>query len=373
MSHHRRASLLSGRCAVVATTWLAFVVGASGAENVSRTIVPARAARSDVSVSPEEMKKVHAEVSTPYKYGVVMRPSKGQLLDCPNVFRHDDAWYMIYVSMQDKIGYETHLATSDDLLNWTPLGVILPFRDEGWDRWQADGSVALIDPTWGGTAELQTFRDKYWMSYFGGAKQGYETDPLSIGIAWTTTPHLAKPCTRLPENPVLSPDQEDARPFEKATLYKSHILWDRAESLGYPFVMYYNGKQQGKGIERIGMAVSRDLVHWSRYGDGPVIDNGQGISGDPQIVRIGDLWVMFYFGLHWRPGTFDHFACSRDLVHWTQWEGDPLIVSSEPWDKTFAHKPWVLKHEGVVYHFYCAVGNQGRAIALATSRDLRGQ
>jgi len=37
----------------------------------------------------------------------------------------------------------------------------------------------------------------------------------------------------------------------------------------------------------------------------------------------------------------------------------------------YAHKPWLLKHHGVVYHFYCAVGNQGRAIAMATSRPMK--
>jgi len=36
-------------------------------------------------------------------------------------------------------------------------------------------------------------------------------------------------------------------------------------------------------------------------------------------------------------------------------------------DRTHAHKPWVLKHDGVVYHYYCAVGGKGRGIALATS------
>ena len=41
------------------------------------------------------------------------------------------------------------------------------------------------------------------------------------------------------------------------------------------------------------------------------------------------------------------------------------------WDNEYAHKPWLLKHNGVVYHFYCAVGNQGRAIALATSRPMK--
>ncbi|QEG35748.1 glycoside hydrolase family protein [Bythopirellula goksoeyrii] len=336
-----------------------------------REVVEARQRDPESTVTQEEMKAIYEEVKTPYKYGIVMRPSEGHSIDCPNIFRGDDAWYMVYVGIKGKIGYETYLARSEDLLNWKPLGTILPFRESGWDKWQADGSIALVDPTWGGSMKLQSYDGKYWMSYFGGALQGYETDPLSLGLAWTTQPQKPQPWNRLEENPVLTPNQPDARPFERATLYKSQILWDKSESLGYPFVMYYNGKQQGEGIERIGMAVSKDMKTWSRYGSGPVIDNGKGISGDPQIVKIDDLWVMFYFGLGWGPGAFDSFSCSKDLVHWTQWDGEVLIQPSEPWDKTFAHKPWMLKHDGVVYHFYCAVGKEGRALALATSVDLR--
>ena len=34
----------------------------------------------------------------------------------------------------------------------------------------------------------------------------------------------------------------------------------------------------------------------------------------------------------------------------------------------FAHKSYVVKHDGVVYHFYCAVNKAGqRGIAVATS------
>ena len=173
---------------------------------------------------------------------------------------------------------------------------------------------------------------------------------------------------------MLSPQQPDARNFESQTLYKSQIIYDEAQSLGWPFVMYYNGKLKS-GFERIGMAVSRDMIHWHRYGLGPVIANGEaqmkGISGDPQIVKIGDVWTMFYFGAFWKPQAFDTFACSYDLVHWTKWEGAPLVEPSETYDKTYAHKPWVLKWDGVVYHFYCAVGSEGRVLALATSKDLK--
>src|SRR5439155_16830474 len=201
---------------------------------------------------------------------------------------------------------------------------------------------------------------------------GYEPDPLAIGMAWTSAPNRAVEWTRAAENPVLSPSQPDARDFEKKTLYKSNIIWDKSETLGHPFVMFYNGKQQGLAAERIVMAVSNDMIHWSRFGSGPVIDNGpKGISGDPQIVRIDDLWVVFYFGHIWKPKAFDTFAVSRDLVNWTKWDGPHLVEPSEPWDQTFAHKPWLIKHDGVVYHFYCAVGNEGRVIALATSRKIR--
>jgi predicted GH43/DUF377 family glycosyl hydrolase len=315
------------------------------------------------------MRQIYDEVKTPFKYGVILRPDEGQMLDCPSVFRRRDAWYMMYVCM-NKVGYETHLARSRDLLHWEPLGTILPFARTGWDAWQGAGFVALQDHRWGGSYELEPFDDKFWMSYVGGALQGYETDPLSIGLAWTTAPERPEPWARLAENPVLTCDQPDARPFESATLYKSHVLHDEAEQTGFPFVMFYNGKQKGPATERIGMAGSKDMVHWRRIGDGPVIDNGRGISGDPQIARIGDTWVMFYFGAFWKPDAFDTFAASTDLVHWTKWEGPHLIEPSEPWDAKYAHKPWVLKHDGVVYHFYCAVGDQGRVIALATSRDM---
>jgi predicted GH43/DUF377 family glycosyl hydrolase len=134
--------------------------------------------------------------------------------------------------------------------------------------------------------------------------------------------------------------------------------------------MYYNAKGDD-GTERIGMAVSDNMRDWQRYGDAPVVDNETGISGDPQVVRIDDVWVMFYFGAFWRPGAFDTFACSHDLVHWAKWDGPDLVEPSEPWDATYAHKPWVISYDGIVYHFYCAVGDSGRVIALATSEDLR--
>ena len=56
------------------------------------------------------------------------------------------------------------------------------------------------------------------------------------------------------------------------------------------------------------------------------------------------------------------------MLHWQDWTGPDLIVPSKPYDEMFAHKSYVVKHDGVVYHFYCAVNNdQQRGIAVATS------
>ncbi len=321
-------------------------------------------------VSDESMQKIYNEIRTPYKYGIVLKGEEGKMLDSPSVFRSGDRWFMMTIIF-DGDGYETAIAESDDLLHWKTLGKILTTSGDGWDSRQAAGYIALQDYRWGGSYALQTFDGRYWLSYLGGALRGYETEPLAIGIAWSDDPTKAHEWHRLPENPVLHRGQPDCRPFEQATLYKSHIIYDKSETLGHPFVMFYNGRQKGEAIERIGIAVSDDMRRWRRYGDSPVIDNGKGISGDPQIAKIGDVWVMFYFGAFWKPKAFDTFACSYDLVHWRTWNGPHLVEPSEPWDEKYAHKPWVVKYKDVVYHFYCAVGDRGRVIALATSKDLR--
>ena len=355
-----------GLVSLLIISLLVFTSACIQSESDPRKVIPAVSEKK--TVPPDKMNEIFKAVETPYKYGIVLKGEGDTKVDCPSIFRHGEKWYMTYIIF-DGTGYESAIAESDNLLHWEKLGKILPFREGTWDALQAAGYVALQDHTWGGSYKLRTHDDRYWMSYIGGALEGYETDPLAIGMAWTDDPIKVKPWTRL-EKPVLSRDQPDCREWEMLTQYKSNIFLDESESLGWPYVMFYNAKSEN-AYERIGMAVSDNMTTWHRYGEDPVIDNGSGISGDPQITRIGDLWVMFYFGAFYKPGAFDTFACSYDLVHWTKWDGTDLIAPSEPWDETYAHKPWVVFHNGIVYHFYCAVGNEGRVIAVATSTDLK--
>jgi hypothetical protein len=277
-------------------------------------------------------------------------------------------------------GYETRIAVGDDLLSWQVLGTILPFR-EGWDRAQAAGYIALQDTTFGGTNELATHDGRYWMSYIGGSTFGYEEGELSVGMASTPDPTDAGPWQRL-DAPVLRPSDPDARWFERSKLYKSNVVDDPDRRLGGRYVMFYNAtgdSQAGNsGSEHIGAAVSDDMVTWRRYGSEPLVraegDYPNRVVGDPQVIKVGDLWVMSYWArtsAKRGTGVYNGFAGSYDLATWTPWEGEKLLTTTAPHERDAAHKPWILHHDGVTYQFYSAVGDQGFGIAVATSRDLR--
>jgi beta-galactosidase len=336
-------------------------------------------------VPAERMRQVYEEVRTPYKYGLALAPDRNdRKMDCPTVFREGKHWYMSYLVYngkegKDGRGYETWLATSDDLLQWKTLGRILSYTENGWDKNQRGGYISLIDTRWGGSYKAQVFNGKHWLTYIGGDVTGYEMGTLQVGVASTsgkiTEAHEWK---TLPE-PVLSPRDEDNGWWESLTQYKSNVIWDKTKKLGKPFVMYYNAggvnpTTKLKG-ERIGMALSDDMLHWKRYEGNPVINHEGGITGDAMIQQMGDLYVLFYFSA-FRPGSawnsFNNFACSYDLVHWTDWKGEPLVVPSDnQYENQFAHKSFVVKDKGVVYHFYCAVNKDNqRGIAVATSRDM---
>lgn len=333
-------------------------------------------------VSAAQMEQLYQEVKTPYKYGLVMVPSTTtQKMDCPTIFRSAKKWYMTYLTYGGN-GYETWLAESDDLLNWKSLGRLMSFSDSTkWDGNQKAGYNALVNTKWGGKYQVNKYDGKFWMSYFGGKEKGYEPEPLSIGMAHTTKhPSVVQEWERLPK-PVLSSSDADVRWWENRNkLFKSMVIEDKKRLTGYPFVMYYNAvgdslpnNKKTRWYERIGMAVSNDMVNWQRFQKNPVMHHPVGITGDAVIQKIGKHWVMFYFGAFWedRKGAFNRFAASTDLVNWTDWTGDNLIESSTAYDALYAHKSYVLKYKGVVYHFYCAVNKKDqRGIAVATSKDL---
>lgn len=339
-------------------------------------------------IPDDVMNRIYQEVRTPYKYGMVVAPTDNyHKIDCPTVFRVGQKWLMTYVVYNGKDGldgrgYETWLASSNDLLHWQTEGRILSYKDDGWDMNQRGGFPALIDWTWGGSYNIAKYKKNYWLTYIGGHGTGYEAvrEPLNIGLAWTSGDITRAHEWQSSDKPLLSIDDKDVQWWEKLVQYKSTIYDDPQKTLGKRFVMFYNagGINPANNLkaERIGIALSNDLKKWKRYDGNPVYyHEAPGIiTGDAQIVKMDDLYVMFYFSAYnpdRKYNAYNTFSVSRDLLHWQDWTGADLIVPSKPYDEMFAHKSYVVKHDGVVYHFYCAVNNdQQRGIAVATSVPL---
>ena len=321
----------------------------------------------------EVLVKIYEQIKTPYKYGAVMKLA-GQKTDSPVVFKRDGKYYMSFISIDDecKTGYKTHIAASTDLLNWQCIGDILTESGE-WDSAQTGGYAQLQDNLFGGSNELLKIDGKYLFAYIGGNLKGYEADPLSMGVA-ITDDFLNFEGYRKLSTAALSGSDDDARRGETLTVYKADIFFDTKKILGHSYVNAYNAKDDTHR-ESIFLAVSDDGINWRRYGDEaiiPVWECGDSvcINGDPQIIMVDGYYVMLYFIYDEVDGAYNTFAVSEDLIHWTKWDGEPLVKSQYAWESVYAHKQWVIKENGVVYHFYCAVNEKERFIALATSHKV---
>ncbi|WP_159884855.1 glycoside hydrolase family protein [Paenibacillus puerhi] len=324
---------------------------------------------------------------TPYKLGEPVLVGSGiagsfdeRAVDCPFVFRHNDLFYMMYVGF-DGIGYQTALATSEDLLEWKHLDVILR-RDEGngWDAKNVAGTWMLKENRIDAPPVLQKWQGKYWLVYHAYPEFGYEVGSAKIGIAWTEDERLLD-WHRCPE-PILTP--EAGADWEQGGLYKECLI--RHEER---FYLFYNAKNKNKGrwLEQTGVAFSDDLITWSRYEHNPVLKvtpDGwdSGFVSDPCVLRDDNGWIMYYFGYDYKKAQ-EGIALSADLLNWEKYP-EPIIRvgDGDSLDAVFAHKPSVVTHNGVLYHFYCACrltregdptvnyGREFRTISVATSRPL---
>jgi sucrose-6-phosphate hydrolase SacC (GH32 family) len=91
-----------------------------------------------------------------------------------------------------------------------------------------------------------------------------------------------------------------------------------------------------------------------KYPGNPVVPTIVNGNRDPKVVwdEASQRYVMALFL------DSDRYALlhSTDLLHWEK-HPDPIMHNGAPGeiDSTHAHKPGILFHNGMLYHFYCAV------------------
>ena len=332
------------------------------------------------------IEQLYEEVKTPYQYDVIISEGAegewdGVSIDNPTMFSmpgDDEYVYMTYSGF-DGIGYRNGMARSRDMLTWEKMGIIVERGEPGdWDGATVGGYI-VRDHTWGDLPTPHVMKDgeykgQYVLTYFATDKEGYEQGTRQSGAAFTpkifNEDGSVVKWTRYKE-PILSA-KDGKYAYEQGIIWKLFVIYNEEDGKYYG---YYN---TATGPEITCGATSDDILHWTRMDTNPLIvpENGWGNThnADPDVVKIGDYWVMFYFtSKPGQDGVIDSFAVSKDMTHW-QKSFKSLTELNDSWCCWHAHKPCVVKHNGVVYHYYCAVTwypEYARTIAVNTSIDLR--
>jgi len=159
-------------------------------------------------------------------------------------------------------------------------------------------------------------------------------------FAHATAPDLLGPWTR--QEPVLhtAPDEPH--------VWAPYVL--QHDGLYY---LYYCGGGKDAAHYRIQLATSKDLWHWERHPENPMVVDGFH-ARDPMVMRIGDQWVLYYTATHTPTGG--HWvvkaSTSSDLVHWSEgkevFRSEGIGTAGGP-----TESPHVLTRNGKWYLFTC--------------------
>ena len=293
--------------------------------------------------------------------------------DVPCVYQlpgQPDKWFMSFIGFNGK-GYNSFVAESTDLVNWTNPRLAMGFGKPG----EFDFGGCVIGGFLYQSYDIKAPRvlkkrdGKYWTLYGCYPKQGgYEMRP---GYECVASSEDGLTWMRAKDKPTLAVQDADCGIWEKDCIYQPWLLEHEGR-----FFDFYNAAQGGN--EQTGLAFSKNLLDWKRYPDNPVVRIRPGgfdesFASDPKVFRDGDHWVMFYFGVG-KGGAHIMAAFSRDLQHWTA-HPEPLYKrggNPSGLDGEHAHKISLIynpKNE-TFYLYYCACGNKGRGIGLITSKPL---
>lgn len=293
--------------------------------------------------------------------------------DVPTVFqiKWKNRWYMTFIGFDGK-GYQSFIAESKDLVNWSNMRLAMGYGPEGEFDYGGVvlGAYLYEDYDIKAPRTLKKKDGKYFSLYGAYPRQGgYELRPGYEGVASSKNGIIWQ---RANNEPILSVHQEDCRTWEKDCIYQPWLIEHEGK--------YYNFYNAANGnIEQTGMAVSENLVDWKRYENNPVIPNGtngtynEKFSSDSKIFWDKDHWVNFFFGVG-NDGAHIMVAFSRDLHNWTV-DPEPIYKANgnpSGIDSRYAHKislVWNPANE-TYYMFYCAVGKDGRGIGLITSKPI---
>jgi len=192
------------------------------------------------------------------------------------------------------------------------------------DEWDGNRLVA-------GNCVIKTPDAKYKMLFYGLDNDNVHKVGLAEstdGIAWT----------KYSGNPVLSPGESGSWDSGGVTVFPGSLMRKNDGT----YYLYYSGIPAHKDIYKggqIGLATSKDLIHWEKYNGNPILTPGKpGSWDDRAVIEASVVYDGNYFGglksyQMWYAGvsTGDVFfyaigyAESIDGVHWIKYDKNPVF------------------------------------------------
>ncbi len=240
----------------------------------------------------------------------------------PSVLRGSDGKYWNLYSAFDGKTWHTGLAVSSDGVSWTKAGKVLSPEGVEGDYIAANGTGLVVD------GEVL-----YWY-------QARRADP-EIRLARSRD---GKSFQKESEA-VLRPGPY--RSWDERGVADPYVI--RAEGW---FYLYYTGLDRAQR-QQLGLARSRDGVHWEKSAANPVLELGdskieESGLGEPAVFDAGGAYWMLYTGRAWDEQRRLGLARSLDGVAWTRvpnWE----MAGKDAWDSKVVCDPSVeVRADGTV-------------------------
>ena len=139
------------------------------------------------------------------------------------------------------------------------------------------------------------------------------------------------------------------------------------------YVMWY-GAQSADGHDSIYLAWSRTGMEWRKWPSDadplPVLDRGgSNHINDPSLVRVNDVWHLYYTDAEVAENDRIWLARSDHLTGFEK-IGEVLGVGPpDSWESQKTGRPSVLYEEGLFKLWYDATSPDGRHVGYATSQD----
>lgn len=147
--------------------------------------------------------------------------------------------------------------------------------------------------------------------------------------------------------------------------------------LGDTFHMWFcdRGGPRGRGSRGTGicLATSADGITWNEFEANPLIKKSRLVDYDPCVLKVGDRFYMWHVGhTGGKAGAYRiGMSTSSDGIRWTQHPGGPVLPLGKPgeWDDTNHAVPCVLHVADLFFMWYLGHDGSTWRIGLATSKD----